>query len=263
MYRLREVYRYPVKSTRGEALQEAVVEPRGLRGDRRWMIVDGAGRFVSQRSHPVLARVTATLDGPDLRLAIDGDGACVLRRAEAAEPVRVGIWDDEVDALHLPAADAWLSDLLGLPVRLVRMPETSRRPVDTRYAPDGHTVSFADGYPVLLIGTASLDDLNARLATPITMRRFRPNLVVATTQPFDEDGWRYVRIGTVELEIVKPCARCQVVTLDPWTGAGGKEPLRTLATYRKREGKVLFGQNAIVRRAGRVCVDDLVEVAPS
>lgn len=253
-----ELYRYPVKSTRAEALRTAEFDDRGVSGDRRWMIVDEEGTFVSQRCHPILARVTSRLLDDGVCLSLEGGSSVAVAPSASGRPLHVRIWDDVVEARSEPAADAWLARVLGQRAHLVHMPAQSRRPVDPQYASEGHVVSFADGYPVLVIGSASLADLNERLPTPITMQRFRPNLVVDTSEPFEEDTWRHVRVGTAELELVKPCARCQVVTLDPRTGAGGKEPLRTLATYRRRGTKVLFGQNAIVRRPGRVCLGDRV-----
>jgi hypothetical protein len=159
-----------------------------------------------------------------------------------------------------PAAHAWFSRYLGFDCRLVYMDEAAHRPVDPQYAPEGREVSFADGYPLLLTAEASLADLNARLDAPVPMNRFRPNLVVAGGMAFAEDGWSRVRIGAVPFQVVKPCARCVVTTIDPQTAAQGKEPLRTLSRFRRRQGKVFFGENLIPEQPGIVRVGDPVEV---
>lgn len=258
---LSSLWIYPLKAVRGLALDEAVAETRGLAGDRRWMLVDEAGRFLSQRSHPRLALVTTQFTEDGLLVAADGLAALPVPRPDAAPSLDVTVWGDTVPAIPVSdEADAWFSRYLGVPCRLVYMPEQARRPVDPAYASGDHHVSFADGFPILLIGTASLADLNARLDTPVTMQRFRPNLVVETDQPFVEDTWRRIQLGEVVLDLVKPCARCTVTTIDPDRGEKGKEPLRTLATYRRQGSKVLFGQNVLVHRSGRLQVGAAVTV---
>ena len=244
---------YPVKGLRGIRVASRRVDPLGLEGDRRWMVVDAEGTFLSQRSHPAMARVgTAFVRGggaasPRLRLSAP-DGSAVEISAEPREgtPVRVTIWDDAVDALApSPEADAWMSDYLGTPVRMVYQPDHAVRPTDGAFAPGGQ-VSFADGYPILLVTQASLDELNRRLAEPVPMHRFRPNVVVeGDCAPHAEDGWRRIRVGELDLAGVKRCARCTVTTVDPATGLRGVEPLRTLALYRAAGGKVWFGQNLV------------------
>jgi uncharacterized protein YcbX len=160
--------------------------------------------------------------------------------------LRVRVWEDECEAVAPdPAADAWLSDFLGQPCRLVRMPDDIRRPVDASYGAPTDQVGFADGFPLLLISQASLDHLNARLATPLPMVRFRPNLVVAGTAPHEEDSWRRIRIGDCTLRVAKPCSRCIIPTIDPTTAQRSSEPLRTLMGYRRRDNKIFFGQNLL------------------
>jgi uncharacterized protein len=252
---------YPVKGLRGIRVASRRVDPLGLEGDRRWMVVDAEGTFVSQRSHPGMARVeTAFVGGGEageagssgveparIRLAVP-DRSAVEIPAEPREgaSVRVRIWDDRVDALApSPEADAWMSDILGAPVRLVYQPRHAVRPTDGAFAPGGR-VSFADGYPVLLVTQASLDELNRRLPEPVPMDRFRPNVVVeGVCAPHAEDRWRRIQVGTLRLAGVKRCARCTVTTVDQATGLRGVEPLRTLALYRAGGGKVWFGQNMV------------------
>jgi uncharacterized protein YcbX len=258
--RLSEINIYPIKSLKGIAQTEAAIEPRGLAFDRRWMLVDNFGVAMTQREYPrmALVRVELTPHGllcvvPPLRGNPTPEGEPLLvPYADEGQPFEVEIWDDRVWALTVSReADEWFSRFLGVACHLVRMPETTERRVDTAYAHAGEIVSFADGYPFLLIGQASLDDLNRRLAEPLPMKRFRPNLVVMGAEPFAEDGWRRVQIGDAVFAPVKPCARCELTTVDPDRGVvGGKEPLRTLATFRKVGSKVLFGQNLLLVSGG-------------
>jgi len=260
---LSEIVIYPVKSLRGVPVAEAVVEPRGLRGDRRWMVVDAADRFVTQRALPRMALIEALLcAGGGLDLAAPGMPSLHASEAAAGRVRQVTIWRDTV-AVYDGGDEAatWLTAFLGRPCRLVHMPESTERTVNPAYGQPGDIVSLADGYPFLLIGQASLDDLNARLASPLPMRRFRPNLVIAGAEPFAEDRWTRIRIGDIVFRIVKPCARCTIPTVDPDTGVfGGKEPLRTLATFRKVGSKVLFGQNVIAEGVGTLPVGAQVTI---
>ncbi len=252
---------YPIKSLGGISLMEAVVEEKGFRHDRRFMLVTPAGQFITQRENPQMPLIDVAIDtAPDgsdrLRVWHRNDPGDVLDLSLAPEPlmlipIPVNIWDDE----HVPAvvvsdaADRWFSDKLGQPCRLVFMPDASRRPVEEQYAVDPQqipAVSFADGYPYLLIGQASLDALNRRLPEPIGMERFRPNIVVSYSQPNEEDGWYRFQLGETDFYGVKPCARCVMTTIDPATGERGKEPLKTLAAYRKYGHKILFGQNVLL-----------------
>jgi uncharacterized protein len=261
MMKLSEIWIYPVKGAAGIAVEEWPLDEFGLRHDRRWMVVTAGGDFVTQRDRPALGQVQQTLDGD--ALAISTRAGSVRLPLEpppaAASPVR--IWNDTVAAIDAGAdAAALLTAHLDMPVRLMHMPRTTLRQADLRYAQRGDRVSFADGFPLLLITQESLDELNLRLPEPVTMRRFRPNLVIAGASPHEEDGWARIRTGTVECDVVKPCERCVVTTLDPDTGTGGREPLRTLAGYRSWSRKVYFGQNAIHRAAGVVRAGSDVEV---
>jgi uncharacterized protein YcbX len=262
---------YPVKSCRGIAVSAAPLEPRGLRHDRRLMIVDEGGGFLTQRVEPRLALVETAIEetpGPRLTLTAPGMGGLhvPLERgaAETGSAVarrRVTVWRDEVEAADCgDEAAAWISEWLGRRASIVRMPDDVERAVNPTYARPGDIVGFADGYPVLLASTASLEDVNARLAQPIGMNRFRPNVVVTGAAPWAEDGWTRIRVGAVDLRVVKPCDRCTVTTIDPQTGERGVEPLRTLATFRKKDNDVLFAQNCIPDTWGTIAVGDPVDV---
>ncbi|MFI0720527.1 MOSC domain-containing protein [Streptomyces sp. NPDC021224] len=262
---------HPVKSLRAVGVREAVVEPWGLAGDRRWMLVDAAGTAVTQREHARLALVTALpLPGGGLRLSAPGQpGLDVAVPPAGVEPRGVRLFSGKVDVVAADrSADAWFGAYLGEPVRLVFLDEPAvRRPIDPAYARPGETVSLADGYPLLLASSSSLDALNALIAAgdrpgegPLPMNRFRPNAVVDGAAAWAEDGWRRVRIGEVVLRVAKPCSRCVVTTTDQSTGVRGKEPLRTLARHRKVGSGLLFGQNLVPEGAGTLRVGDPLTV---
>lgn len=262
---LSELNIYPIKSLKGIALESAVVEDRGLQYDRRWMLVDENRQFITQREVPRMATVNIVVDRDGLTASVNGNSVSVSALPETGETATVKIWNSTVKgAFYEPAVDEWFSDAIGFKCRLVVMPETSKRIVSPDYAVRRFedTVSFADGYPFLLLGEGSLADLNSRLEVPVPMNRFRPNFVVAGSQPFEEDTWKRIRIGSTEFHIVKPCARCVLTTVDQTTGEkNGKEPLKTLSEYRNRNGNVLFGQNLIADKSGgTVRVGDEVEV---
>lgn len=260
------LYVYPIKSCRGISLDAWDVDGRGLRLDRRWMLVDGDGRFLSQRELPRMALIQIRL-APD-RLLVDAPGMPALD--VSLEPtdedfddlIPARIWNDEVMAS--PSGEEtgrWFSEFLGVNCALVRLPDSSVRIVDQDYGRPEDRVHLADGFPFLLTSEASLADLNARLDRPLPMNRFRPNLVVAGCEPFAEDGWGVARIGAMTFRVVKPCARCVITTVDQETAVASREPLRTLAAFRKDGDKVLFGQNLIHDGdRGTLRVGDPVEV---
>lgn len=263
------LHRYPVKSMGGESLTRATLTARGLAGDRRWMMVTPDGRFLTRRELPAMALFAVEDRGADglvLRHPAAADLALAIPAGAARFPVTV--WRDSV--LATPAgetADGWLSAVLGRPVRLVYMDEATVRPVDPEYGAADDRVGFADGFPLLVTTTASLDALNAALAEagadPVTMARFRPNLVIGGAgAAFAEDGWQRLRVGTLTLRLVKPCTRCVITTQDPASGAPlGKEPLATLRKLgRLWERMPVFGVNAIPDGAGDLSVGDQVAV---
>lgn len=250
---------YPVKSCAALDADTLDITPRGPAGDRRWLIVDARGRFVTAREHPRVVGLRALPVAGGLRIDAPGRGTLHVRTPASDAPrVDVVIWRDAVRAQSCDAAvDAWLGDYLGMPVHLVHMDEAAHRAVDPAYGRMGDEVSFADAYPLLVISQAALDALNARLARPVPMARFRPNLVIAGAAAHAEDGWRRVRIGAIEFDAVKACTRCVFTTVDPatMTRDPGGEPLRTLATYRRAPAEsgltgVLFGMNLIPRGTG-------------
>ena len=242
------IVRYPVKSCAGQALNRAELDPYGIVGDRRWLIVHPNGRFVTQRDAPELALVRPEIREDELTLWAPGMDAIRVPILNVGPVLDVQVWHDRCRGVDQgDAAAEWLSDYLGSPRRLVRMGPEFTRSVDADYAVSAvDEVSYADGYPFLLTSEASLDALNRRMERPVPMDRFRPNIVVSGTAPFEEDTWRTIRIGGVTFHVVKPCARCVVTTTDQATGERGTEPLATLATFRRDpHGGVYFGQNLL------------------
>lgn len=258
---LSALYRYPVKSLGGEQFESLDVHATGFGFDRRWMVVDSRGRFLTQREQPRMALIKARVDEKGvLWLRASGYPEIAAGR-QRGDRLEVVVWGDRVQAATAsPEVDTWLSGFLSVPCRLVCLPDDVFRPVDPAYADPADQVGFADGFPFLLISQASLDDLNARLEHPVPMLRFRPNLVVEGCEPYAEDNWRRIRIGELDFRVAKPCARCIIPTIDPATALRGKEPLRTLMGYRRRGNQVFFGQNLIHDRVGRLELGMAIEV---
>jgi len=260
-----EILIYPVKSLGAISLSQAEVEERGLRYDRRWLVVDDNNRFVTQRQYPTMAliEVSITENGLQLRHRTRDLGILTVPfQPETFDLVTVTLWDDQIESVIVnDASNRWLSEALGFSARLVYLPDTSPRLADPNYAPFDANVSFADGYPVLVIGQSSLDDLNTRLSEPVSMIRFRPNLVFEGGLPYDEDQWYEFTVGNLTFYGVKPCARCILTTVDPEKGEiAGKEPIRTLSTYRKRNNKIFFGQNLMTNQTGTIKIGDEISV---
>jgi MOSC domain-containing protein len=247
------LYRYLVKSCGGTSLGTATVGPRGIVGDRQWMVVDETGEFLTQREHHRMALVRPRLrDDGLLELSAPGMPPLTVTPAVRGDRVDVSIWSDRCGAIDEgPSAAEWLSAFLEVRCRLVRFPDDATRRVDPAYASPNDQVGFADGFSFLLASCASLDDLNRRLAAPLPMNRFRPNIVVSGGAAFAEDQWKRIRIDGITFAVVKPCARCVTTTVDQQTGEAAREPLRTLATFRNVPGRgVMFGQNLIHDQSG-------------
>lgn len=235
---------YPVKSLAGVSVERAALTPFGLAGDRRWMLVDDQGLFITQRDHPHLARCKAQSGRDSLTLQWNDATLTVPIPDGTASTRAVEVWGDGVAALDAGNdAAQWCQQYLQLPCRLVYMPETAQRLADPEYARPGQRVSFADGFPLLLISHASLDELNRRLPEPVPMNRFRPNIVVSGCQPFAEDEWRRIQIGDQVFSVAKPCSRCVMPSIDQATGARDRDINRVLASFRRWEGQIWFGQN--------------------
>lgn len=269
MLQLSEIWIYPVKSLGGIALNHAKVTDRGLSYDRRWLLVDDDGLFLTQREFPELALFKTAIDASFLTITHQNKTSQTVQIAlndsgfDTKNKIKVTVWDDTIDAFEVSEmASAWFTQQLGFSTRLVYMPEESHRKVDAAYTVSGNEInSFSDGYPFLIIGQSSLDDLNSRLEEPIPMNRFRPNFVFTAGEAYEEEGWREISIGSLSFFGVKPCGRCVMTTIDQELGVkSGKDPLATLSKYRKAGNSVLFGQNLVGTQLGAVSVGDEIKV---
>jgi hypothetical protein len=261
--RVSALYRYPIKSCKGHALPEAPTDARGIAGDRGMMIVDINNEFITQREMPRMALIEPVMRGDVVTLRAPGMEELSFTPSNDGRRVEARVWKSVCVAVDQGNdAALWLQEFLAAPVRLVRMADGFKRSLNPQYARSEHDqTGFADGYPFLLISQASLDDLNARLASPVPMNRFRPNIVVEGCAPFAEDGWRDFRIGDIRMAGVKLCPRCPIPTIDQERGqVSGREPIKTLATFRTINQQVMFGQNVIAANTGVLRVGDVVEV---
>lgn len=261
---IKDLYVYPVKSLAGIPVKDAHAGERGLRQDRRFMLIDEKGVFISQREHAVMALLAVEQEQQQLKIfhkRSPDDFIFVKNEYPAEQATEVQIWDDHCKAILMPAfINEWFSDKLKMNCRMVYMPEDSSRFVDPDFVPEKRKVSFADAFPYLLATTASLQLVSEKASQTMDVSRFRPNLVVENITPFEEDSWRKISIGNCVFRIVKPCARCVVTTIDQQTAQKGKEPLQSMAKYRKKGNKILFGQNMIAENYGWISRNDKVEV---
>jgi uncharacterized protein len=262
---LSEINVYPIKSLSGISLQTSQVKERGLHLDRRLMLVDEKKEFLTQRDYPKMATINLKIAEDGLIVSNSGNEISIPFEADSQEKATVKVWSSHVKAeFYGDKVNEWFSNLLKIKCRLVSMPEDTKRKVNPFYAVRKFkdTVSFADGYPFLLISENSLADLNEKLEKPLPMNRFRPNLVVKDSEAFAEDKWKKIKIGNTIFHVVKPCARCVMTTIEQSTGEkNGNEPLKTLAKYRTKNGKVLFGQNLIAENTGGFLkIGDMIEI---
>lgn len=256
--RVAALYLHPVKSCRAVRVERARLDALGLVDDRRWMVVDSDGRFRTLRDTPELRRIRPVLEPEGLRLEAPGLEPLVLPRGVPDGPrLEVAIWGARVPAVEHAAGSAWVTRALGLPARLVALAPEARRPLRGDSA---RAVAFVDAEPLLVLGTASIADLARRAGIPLDPERFRANVLVEGAPPYAEDAWARIRIGTIPVRLTRPCERCAVPTIDPATGARGPEPLRALASYRRRGRGVVFGMNAVHEGEGELRVGDPVEV---
>jgi uncharacterized protein len=262
---LSKIWIYPIKSLGGIELKRAFVRQKGLLFDRRWMLIDDEGNFMTQRLHSRMALFKLFLEEgnkePVFTITHNAESLVLPLHPATTHRIESKVWDDPVTIYEVGKPQSeWFSRQLGVDCKLVYFPEENPRPVDPRYEVNNENVSLADGYPFLIIGDASLADLNRRLEYPVPMNRFRPNLVFSGGQPYEEDNWRNFKIGENRFVGVKPCGRCVVTTVNQDTAEKGKEPLRTLASYRNRDGKIYFGQNVIAIDHGEINEGDQIEL---
>ncbi|MBX3009543.1 MAG: MOSC domain-containing protein [Melioribacteraceae bacterium] len=263
MYKLTEINIYPVKSLSGYSVKSAVVTDRGLQYDRRWMLVDESGKFLTQRSLHKMSLLKAEIKGEEVELwnKINNEKISFSIDQKTDKIINAIIWDDIVTTDQVSElVDQWLCDNLNTKCSLVYMPDSSRRMVDKKYSLNNDITSLSDAYPFLIIGEQSLNDLNSRLTQKISMDRFRTNFVFSGGISFDEDKWRKIQIGQIMFYPVKPCSRCAVPTIDPSTGERGNEPLTTLSLFRKVDNKIYFGQNMLHSGVGEIEINTEIKV---
>jgi uncharacterized protein len=260
---LSEINTYPIKSLGGISLQSSEVEERGLKYDRRWVLVDESNTFFTQRDFPEMALINVSIENDGLKLGHKTKNINTLFVSfdfEHSIKDEIVIWDDTVTGeFYTGEIDEWFSEIVGIKCHLVKMPESTKRIVDESYAMN-KIVSFADAYPFLIIGQASLGDLNSRMEVPLPMNRFRTNFVFTGGDPFEEDTWKKFKIGNVIFQAVKPCARCVITTTNQETAERLHEPLLTLSKYRKIDNKVMFGMNLVCESTGQITIGDKIEL---
>jgi uncharacterized protein YcbX len=261
-YTLSGIVIYPVKSLAGIHAARWDVTETGLKYDRKWMIVDDAGQFLSQRRLPQMALIKTALTQSHLILSAPGMENLTIPLSVDGHVIKSTIWKDQCDASQVSRkANTWLSSFLKQDCRLVRQIDDIIRPVDPDYARPTDQVAFSDGFPFLIISENSLVSLNDAMQLNLPMSRFRPNLVISGCPAYAEDSWREINIGNIDFRLPKPCSRCIVPTIDPETAKTGKEPLAILNKLRKWQNKVYFGQNALHNQCGILSIGDTVRVS--
>lgn len=262
--KLEQIFIYPIKSIAGIALKSAIVEERGLQYDRRWMLIDDKNQMITQRQFHDMALIRMELKNHHMVLRASAkatDSIEIPLQIHDGKSLHTSVWSDQVKLIWPQLmADEWFSEILKIPCRLVYMPDNSMRRVDPKYVSKSMNISLADGYPFLLANTSSLNDVSQKSGIKLGIDRFRPNLVVETPEPFEEDQWKVVKIGNITFRLVTPCARCIMVNIDQNNGKSSKEPLQSMSGYRKFEHKILFGQNAIAENYGSLSVDDKLKI---
>jgi uncharacterized protein YcbX len=259
MLKVSALFIYPVKSLGGIPVNSALVTDRGFQYDRRWLLVDAQNRFMTQRDFPQMALLQTSIASKGLQIKnkINGSELSIPFEPKAAAVIEVQVWNDICEARVVSEeANGWFSETFSFPCKLIYMPDATHRFVDKSYAQHNEITSFSDAYPFLMIGESSLQDLNNRLAEPLPMNRFRPNIVFIGAGAYAEDSMRHFTINKIDFYGAKLCARCPIPTINQDNAIKGQEPLRTLASYRQRNNKVFFGQNLLHRGSGVISIGD-------
>ncbi len=262
--KLSQITYYPIKSIAGIHVEQTEVEQIGLKNDRQMMLVDSDGNFITQRKYPQLALIGIQVYEQGYKLTKPNSPSLTLSsNSFTPQQMQVTVWGDKCQAyIAEPNVNDWFSEFLGFEVKLAKYNFQQPRPTDQAYSNPNDIVSFADGFPLLVISQESLNDLNQRLELPVSMTHFRPNLVIEGVNAYAEDNWKQITIGNVTFDAVKPCSRCVLTTVDPQTGKKdpNSQPLKTLSQYRKTKDGVIFGMNLIPRSLGTLSVNDRVIV---
>jgi len=255
-----ELYIHPLKSAASVSVKKATLDNLGFENDRRWMLVDPDGNFLSQRQFPEMCLIKAHADDDMLSVSVPGQDAIKVS-ANKDKVMQVVVWGDSCRAYDVgEVASEYLSNFLKTACRMVCFPADEKRQVDLNYANPGDLTGFSDGFPLLIISRASLDDLNKHLDKPVSMTRFRPNIVVSGCEAYAEDDWKRIIVGGIEMQVVKPCSRCSIPSIDPKTAVRSLEPVKTLREYRMKDSKIYFGQNVIANSTGILEIGMPVEI---
>lgn len=259
------LYTYPIKSCSGVSLTSAKIDARGLLHDRRWMLIDQNNKFISQREVAILSRFQVKISDHALTVTFNGEHKIIpFLTAEAVisnSGESVKIWGDTCSAIaYNDETNKWFSNLIGKPCRLVYMPDNSKRQVELEYASAGQITAFSDGYPILILGQESMNNLNDKLATSVSINRFRPNIVFTGGLPHIEDKFKKIRINNVILECVKLSRRCNVPNINQETSIAEDEPTKTLTQYRLFDNRILFGNNTLVHQHGLISLGDKIQL---
>lgn len=264
MLKVSELYIYPIKSLAGIAKETLEITNTGFKHDRRWMLVDEKNMFLSQRTHPQMALLQPTETEEDIVVTHKNNPLQTITIPfynEGKGTIKVSVWDDVCEAIEVSKlCNNWFSDMLQINCKLVYMPDETKRLVDKRYATNNEVTSFSDGYPILMIGQVSLDNLNTKLIDAIPMNRFRPNIVFTGGHAHIEDEMELFTINDIHFLGVKPCSRCVMTTINQQNIEKGKEPLKTLATYRTKNNKIYFGQNVLQQQNGFISLGNEIEI---
>lgn len=254
---------YPIKSLGGISVPEAKALAEGFQYDRRWMLVDEEGQFLTQRSNSMMAKFSCKLSGTDLSVHYENDSIDIPLTSDGVTTKKVEVWSGKLEANEVdPVFSSWFSEHLGQTCTLVKMTATTKRTKKLTVAPFSSDLSFADGYPYLILGTGSMDKLNSLAPKVIPINRFRANIELLTVGAHEEDLYGDFELGSAKMRVIKPCARCEVINIDQKTGEAGKEPLKILTKYRKKMNKIYFGANVILLEEGVVKVGDKLAVKP-
>jgi uncharacterized protein YcbX len=256
---VKEIYIYPIKSLAGIHCQNALAEEMGFENDRRWMLIDAENQFITQREHRILSQFYPKISDGKIEIIFENQKHEFFINENLEQPINVKVWEDDSEVVEVnKATSKWFSKHLGFECKLVKIIKNGDRKHGSSRLKETFNVSLADGYPYLLIGSKSLDFLNEKLDDEITILRFRPNIVISSENPHEEDDFKTFKIGEVQFKNVKPCGRCIMVNNDPQNGNLKKEPLRTLSKYRQVDNSVLFGTNIVSLNSGVISVGDEV-----
>lgn len=257
IYSVKEIYIYPIKSLAGISCQEALAEEMGFENDRRWMLIDADNQMITQREHRIMSQFYPQISGKKISITFKDQKHEFSIQEHLENSIEVNVWDDKSEVIEVnESTSKWFSEHLGFECKLVKIIKNGDRKHESSKLKETFNVSLADGYPYLMIGSQSLDFLNEKLTDKITVLRFRPNLVISTETPHEEDDFTSFKIGEVNFKNIKTCERCIMVNNDPDNGKLKKEPLKTLSKYRVVNNSVLFGTNVVSLNSGIISVGD-------